>query len=60
MPPKSYYALWYALPSGHATVKESYGAPFVKIFYLTDSEQKLLFLRIFNNLCAHLATSARI
>jgi len=36
-----------------------YGAPFVKILYLTDLAQKLLSLRIFNYLCAHLAISAQ-
>jgi len=35
-----------------------YGAPFVKI-YLTDLAQKLLSLRIFSYLCAHLAMSAQ-
>jgi len=50
-----------------------YGAPFLKILYLTDLAQKLLSLRIFSYLCAeikslrafsyictHLAISARI
>jgi len=30
-----------------------YGAPFVKILYLTDLAQKLLSLRIFSYLCAY-------
>jgi len=37
-----------------------YGAPFVKILYLTDLAQKLLSLRIYSNLCADLAISAQI
>jgi len=45
-----------------------YGAPFVKILYLTDLAQKLLSLRIFtyviqcafSYLCAEIAISARI
>ena len=36
-----------------------YGAPFVKILYLTDLAQKLLYLRAFSYLCAHLAASAQ-
>jgi len=36
-----------------------YGAPFVKILYLTDLAQKLLSLRAFSYLCAHLAISAQ-
>jgi len=35
-----------------------YGAPFVKILYLTDLAQKLLSLRIFSYLCADLADLA--
>ena len=39
---------------------ECYGAPFVKILYLTDFAQKRLSLRIFSyHLCAHLAISAQ-
>jgi len=34
---------------------EVYGAPFVKILYLTDLAQKLLSLRIFSYLCAEIA-----
>jgi len=37
-----------------------YGAPFVKILYLTDLAQKLLSLRIFSYLRAEIAISARI
>jgi len=37
-----------------------YGAPFVKILYLTDLAQKLLSLRIFSYLCAEIAISVRI
>ena len=37
-----------------------YGAPVVKILYLTDLAQKLLSLRIFRYLCAEIAISARI
>jgi len=37
----------------------AYGAPFVKILYLTDLVQKLLYLRIFSYLCAHLAISTQ-
>jgi len=36
-----------------------YGAPFVKILYLTDLAQKLLSLRIFSYFYAHLAISAQ-
>jgi len=36
-----------------------HGAPFVKILYLTDLAQKLLYLCIFSYLCAHLAISAQ-
>jgi len=36
-----------------------YGAPFVKILYLTDLAQKLLSLRIFSYLCAEIAISAQ-
>jgi len=36
-----------------------YGAPFVKILYLTDLAQKLLSLRIISYLCAHLVISAQ-
>jgi len=38
---------------------DEYGAPFVKILYLTDLAQKLLSLRIFSYLCAHLAMYAK-
>jgi len=41
-------------------MKEIYGAPLVKILYLTDLAQKLLSLRIISYLCAYLAISARI
>jgi len=37
-----------------------YGAPFVKILYLTDLAQKLLSLRGFSYLSADLAISAHI
>jgi len=37
-----------------------YGAPLVKILYLTDLAQKLLSLHIFSYLCAEIAISARI
>jgi len=37
-----------------------YGAPFVKILYLTDLAQKLLSLRIFSYLCAEITISAHI
>jgi len=37
-----------------------YGAPFVKILYLTDLAQKLLSLCIYTYLCADLAISAHI
>jgi len=37
----------------------AYGVPFVKILYLTDLAKKLLPLRIFSYLCAHLAISAQ-
>jgi len=37
----------------------SYGAPFVKILYLTDLAQKLLSLHIFSYLCTHLVISAQ-
>jgi len=43
-----------------AAVERVYGAPLVKILYLTDLVQKLLSLRIFNYLCAHLAIYAHI
>jgi len=36
----------------------AYGAPFVKILYLTDLAQKLPSLRIYSYLCADLAISA--
>jgi len=39
---------------------DKYGAPFVKILYLTDLAQKLLSLRIFSYLCAEITISARI
>ena len=38
----------------------SYGAPFLKILYLTDLTQKLLSLRIFSYLCAEIAKYVRI
>jgi len=44
----------------HTQQGAGYGAPFVKILYLTDLAQKLLFLRIFSYLCAEIAISARI
>jgi len=37
-----------------------YGAPFVKVLYLTDLAQKLLSLRMFSFLCAEIAISGRI
>jgi len=37
----------------------NYGAPFVKILYLTDLAQKLLSLHIFSYLCMHLYISAQ-
>jgi len=37
-----------------------YGAPFVKILYLTDLAQKPLSLRIFSYLCSEIAISACI
>jgi len=40
--------------------RQMYGAPFVKILYLTDLAQKLLSLRRFSYLCADLAISAHI
>jgi len=43
-----------------AAVERVYGAPLVKILYLTGLVQKLLSLRIFSYLCAHLTISARI
>ena len=36
-----------------------YGAPFVKMLYLTDLAQKLQSMGIFRYLCAHLAISAQ-
>jgi len=36
-----------------------YGAPFVKILYLTDLAQKPLSLHIFSYLCTHLDISAQ-
>jgi len=42
----------------HKLKKLSYGAPFVKILYLTDLAQKGLFLRIYSYLCTDLITSA--
>jgi len=39
---------------------QSYGAPFVKILYLTDLAQKLLSLCIFSYLCAEIAISTSI
>jgi len=40
------------------SLERMYGAPFVKILYVTDLAQKLLSLRIFSYLCTHLAISA--
>jgi len=37
-----------------------YGALFIKILYATDLPQKLLYLRTFSYLCAHLAISGHI
>jgi len=37
----------------------NYGAPFVKILYLSDLAQKLLSLRRNSYLCVHLAISAQ-
>jgi len=45
---------------GHMMSGHMYGAPFVKILYLTDLAQKLLSLRIFSYLCAEIAISTRI
>ena len=42
------------------SLNEAYGAPSVKIFYLTDLAQKLLSLRIFSYLCTEIAISAPI
>ena len=39
---------------------DTYGAPFVKILYLTDLAPKLLSLRAFSYLCAYLAISVYI
>jgi len=44
---------------GHKVIN-FYEAPFVKILYLTDLAQKLLFLRIFSYLCAEITISACI
>jgi len=46
--------------AGKPLISHNYGAPFVKILYLTDLAQKLLSLRAFSYLCEHLAISARI
>jgi len=43
-----------------SVTETEYGAPFVKILYLTDLAQKLLSLRRFSYLCAHTAISAQI
>jgi len=43
-----------------ALVQCEYGAPFVKILYLTDLAQKLLSLLIFSYVCAEIAISACI
>jgi len=43
-----------------AVLARAYGAPLVKILYLTDLAQKLLSLRIFSYLCAEMAISTRI
>ena len=37
-----------------------YGAPFVKILYLTDLAQKLLSMRIYSYLCTEIAISAQM
>jgi len=42
------------------SLEQGYGAPFVKILYLTDLAQKLLSLRIFTYLCTEIAISAYI
>jgi len=42
-----------------ACVKLTYGAPFVKILYLTDVAQKVLSLRIYSYLCTDLIISAQ-
>ena len=42
----------------HGNNAETYGAPFVKILYLTDLAQKVLFLRIYSYLCTDLIISA--
>jgi len=41
-------------------LEQDYGAPFVKILYLTDLAQKLLSLCIFSYLCTEIAISAYI
>jgi len=38
---------------------DRYGAPFVKILYLTDLAQKLISLRALSYFCVYLAISAR-
>jgi len=40
------------------SLTDIYGAPFVKILYLTDLAQILLSLRIFSYLCAEIAIGA--
>ena len=52
------YSLDFTVVKGLCT-NVIYGAPFVKILYLTDLAQKLLSLRIFSYHCAHLAISAQ-
>jgi len=42
------------------SLQKEYGAPFVKILYLTDLAQKLLSLHIYSYLCADVAISAQI
>ena len=39
--------------------KDAYGAPFVKILYLTDLAQKVLSLRIYSYLCTDVIISAQ-
>jgi len=58
------YIHLYSMRGGIKTLKHNvrttYGAPFVKILYLTDLAQKVLSLRIYSYLCADLAISAQI
>ena len=46
--------------TAHTLVGLQYGAPFIKILYLTELAQKLQSLRRDSYLCVHLAISARI